>query len=138
MDGIPVRARVYVFCAAVGALCCLLPLLTDRTPWWPVLLLAALYACGERVDRRRFAGTLYPVLLAGAFLFPAAAAALVPLPGALLSRVDHGPAPLRRVWRAARLALPLLGFGATAGVAAGAAAAGAGIPTRVPPFVRAG
>jgi hypothetical protein len=105
MDGIPVRARVYVVCAAVGALCCLLPLTTDRTPWWPVLLLAALYACGERVARRRFAGTLYPVLLAGAFLFPAAAAALVPLPGALLSRVEHGPVALRRVWRAARLAL---------------------------------
>ncbi|MFE9676347.1 HD-GYP domain-containing protein [Streptomyces sp. NPDC006259] len=105
MDGLPARTRLYVACAAVGALCCLIPLRTDRTSWWPVLLLAALYACGERVARRRFAGTLYPVLLAGAFLLPASAAALVPLPGALLSPVGRRPVALRRGWRAARLVI---------------------------------
>ena len=50
-------------------------------------------------------GTFYPVLLAGAFLLPPAAAALVALPGALLSRVEQRPRWLRRVWRAAQLAL---------------------------------
>ncbi|MGV9554466.1 HD-GYP domain-containing protein [Streptomyces sp. NPDC003401] len=105
MDGIPVRARVYVVCAALGAVCCLVLSPTDHGPWWPVLLLAPLYAGGERVAGRRFAGTLYPVLLAGAFLLPAATAALVPLPGALLSPVGRRPGTLRRVWRGARLAL---------------------------------
>ncbi|MCL7427282.1 HD-GYP domain-containing protein [Streptomyces sp. YS415] len=101
MEGIPARARVYVACAALGALLCLLPLPALRTPWWAVALLAALYAGCEQIARRRFAGTCYPVLLAGAFLLPAPAAALVAVPGALLSQ----GAALRRVWRAAQSAL---------------------------------
>jgi putative nucleotidyltransferase with HDIG domain len=72
-----------------------------------VLLLAGLYAGCEQVARSRFDGfgTCYPVLLAGAFLLPPPAAALVALPGALLSPVDQRPALLRRCWRAAQLAL---------------------------------
>ncbi|MDT9696308.1 HD domain-containing phosphohydrolase [Streptomyces sp. P17] len=101
MEGIPARARVYVACAALGALLCLLPLPGIRTPWWALALLAALYAGCEQIARRRFAGTFYPVLLAGAFLLPPPAAALVAVPGALLSQ----GAPVRRVWRAAQLAL---------------------------------
>ncbi|WP_254878800.1 HD-GYP domain-containing protein [Streptomyces sp. NA04227] len=50
-------------------------------------------------------GTFYPVLLAGVFLLPAPAAALVAVPGALLDRVEQRPRWARRVWRAAGLAL---------------------------------
>jgi putative nucleotidyltransferase with HDIG domain len=74
-----------------------------HTPWWAVALLAALHTAGEHLARRRLAGTFYPVLLAGAFLLPPPAAALVAVPGALLSHPGQPPAPLRRVWRAARL-----------------------------------
>ncbi len=106
MEGIPARARAYAACVALGALLCTLPALPDgRTPWWAVGLLAVLYAGGERIARRRFAGTLHPVLLAGAFLLAPAAAALVPLPGALFSHVERRPFLLRRVWRAAHASL---------------------------------
>jgi putative nucleotidyltransferase with HDIG domain len=106
MEAVPVRARAYVVCTALSALCCALPLPQTRTPWWAVALLAVLYAgCEQAAARRRFAGTFYPVLLAGAFLLPPPAAALVPLPGALLSRVEQRPYALRRIWRAAQLSL---------------------------------
>jgi putative nucleotidyltransferase with HDIG domain len=105
MEATPARARGYVALVFLGALFCLLPLPTVRTPWWAVALLAALYAGCEQIARRRFAGTFYPVLLAAAFLLPPPAAALVPLPGALFSRVEQGSPWLRRIWRAAQLAL---------------------------------
>lgn len=111
MKAVPARARVYIACAAIAALLCLLPQPGVRTPWWAAALLAALYAGCERVARSRFvgishpAGTFYPVLLAGAFLLPAPAAALVVVPGALLSQVGQRPVALRRVWRAAQLVL---------------------------------
>ncbi|MFI5470807.1 HD-GYP domain-containing protein [Streptomyces cacaoi] len=106
MEGIRARARGYAACVALGALLCTLPSLPGaRTPWWAVALLAALYAGGERIARRRFGGTLHPVLLAGAFLLAPAAAALVPLPGALFSHVERRPFLLRRVWRAAHASL---------------------------------
>ncbi|MGW1215802.1 HD-GYP domain-containing protein [Streptomyces sp. NPDC002499] len=106
MEAVPARARAYVACAVLGALSCLLPLPTVETPWWAVGLLALVYAgCEQAAARWRFAGTFYPVLLAGAFLLPPPAAALVPLPGALLSRVDQRQPWLRRLWRAAQLAL---------------------------------
>jgi putative nucleotidyltransferase with HDIG domain len=104
MEAVPARARAYVACVVVLALSCLSPLPTVRTPWWAVLLLAVLYAgCEQAAARWRFAGTFYPVLLAGAFLLPPAAAALVALPGALLSPVEQRPRWLRRIWRAAQL-----------------------------------
>ncbi|MFH9087999.1 HD-GYP domain-containing protein [Streptomyces sp. NPDC017673] len=105
MDAVPARARGYVAAVALSAVLCLLPLPTTRTPWGEPALLAALYAVCEHAVRRRFGGTFYPVLLAGAFLLPPAAAALVPVPAALLSPVEHPPALLRRVWRAAQPAL---------------------------------
>ncbi|MEU3780361.1 HD-GYP domain-containing protein [Streptomyces sp900129855] len=106
MEGIPARARGYVACAALGALLCtVVPLHSVRTPWWAVALLAALYAGGDQFARRRFAGALHPVLLAGAFLLAPPAAALVPLPGALFSHVEQRPFLLRRLWRAAQSSL---------------------------------
>lgn len=101
MEATPARVRAYVACVALCALAGLLPLLATSTPWWAVVLLAALYAAGEQIAaRRRFAGTFYPVLLAGAFLLPPSAAALVAVPGALIAPVGGR---LRRVWRAAQL-----------------------------------
>ncbi|MFI6011976.1 HD-GYP domain-containing protein [Streptomyces sp. NPDC051243] len=106
MEAIPARARAYIACVALCALACLLPLLTNPTPWRAVVLLAVLYAAGERVATRwRFAGTFYPVLLAGAFLLSPSAAALVAVPGALLSPTGQRPLWTRRIWRAAELAL---------------------------------
>ncbi|MFJ5775848.1 HD domain-containing phosphohydrolase [Streptomyces sp. NPDC093094] len=105
MEAIPGRARTYVVCVALLAVACLLPLPATPTPWWAVALLAGLCAAGERTARRWSVGTFHPVLLAGAFLLPPPAAALVALPGALLSRVDRRPVLPRRIWRAARLSL---------------------------------
>ncbi|MGW4286661.1 HD-GYP domain-containing protein [Streptomyces sp. NPDC004673] len=105
MEAVPARARVCVAAAALLAALCALPALTGPTPWGALGLLAVLYALCDQVVRRRFGGTFYPVLLAGAFLLPPAAAALVPLPAALLSPVEHPPTLPRRVWRAARPAL---------------------------------
>ncbi|MEU7722787.1 HD-GYP domain-containing protein [Streptomyces tibetensis] len=111
MEAVPARARVYIACVVTAALLCLLPQPGTHTAWWAVVLLAGLYAGCERVARSRFvgishpAGTFYPVLLAGAFLLPAPAAALVAVPGALLSQVGQRPVALRRVWRAAQLVL---------------------------------
>ncbi|MBU6531623.1 HD-GYP domain-containing protein [Streptomyces sp. NPDC057245] len=105
MDAVPARARAYVVCVALAVLVCLWPLPRVHTPWWAVLLLAGLYAGSELVARSRFVGTCYPVLLAGAFLLPPPAAALVALPGALLAPVAQRPRGLRRAWRAAQLAL---------------------------------
>ncbi|MET9966374.1 HD-GYP domain-containing protein [Streptomyces sp. NPDC006356] len=103
MEAIPTRARVHVVCVALAALLCLRPLPNGGTPWSAVALLAALYAGGEWIAAKwRFAGTFYPVLLAGAFLLPPSAAALVAVPGALLSSVGQRPRPLRRLWRAAK------------------------------------
>ncbi|MDL5203717.1 HD-GYP domain-containing protein [Streptomyces sp. ALI-76-A] len=104
MEAVPARARAYVAGVVVLALICLAPPPSVRTPWWAVVLLALLYAgCERAAARRPFTGTFYPVLLAGAFLLPPPAAALVALPGALLSRAAQRPRRLRRVWRAAQL-----------------------------------
>ncbi|MGW4568094.1 HD-GYP domain-containing protein [Streptomyces sp. NPDC004561] len=109
MEAVPARARGYVACVALLALLCVLPLPATHTPWWALTLLAALYAACEHVVRRRFGGTFYPVLLAGAFLLAPPAAALVPLPAALLSPVEDRPALTRRAWRAAQPALAVWG-----------------------------
>ncbi|MFE7972367.1 HD-GYP domain-containing protein [Streptomyces shenzhenensis] len=104
MDAVPARARVYVASVAALALLGMLPLPRTHAPWWAIALLTALYAACEQIVRRRFGGTFHPVLLAGAFLLPAPAAALVPVPGALLSPAER-PRALRRIWRAAQSSL---------------------------------
>ncbi|AYN39516.1 HD-GYP domain-containing protein [Streptomyces dangxiongensis] len=109
MDAVPARARGCVAAAALLAALCLLRLPTSHVPWWEPCLLAALYAACEHVVRRRLDGTFYPVLLAGAFLLPPPAAALVPLPALLLPPAGHRAALSRRVWRAVRPALAVCG-----------------------------
>ncbi|MEU0438222.1 HD domain-containing phosphohydrolase [Streptomyces sp. NPDC006186] len=128
METVPGRARVYV--AGVTVCACVLVLPSAPSPAslpspgvgpsaWAVALLAVLYAAGELPARRRLAGTFYPVLLAGAFLLPPPAAALVAVPGALLS---HGPRRgvlLRRVWRAAQLVVAVWAAARTHGALGG-------------------
>lgn len=111
------KAAGAVICAAVlGAALCAAPSVTAHgVPWSSAALLAAVYAgCelpgrgpGRGVPATVGAGSFFPVLLAAAFLLPPAAAALVPVPGALLGAMDGtGAAPwIRRAWHAAELAL---------------------------------
>ena len=120
MEALPARTKLYVAGVTLPALLCLVPppvltapeaLADVRVPWWPVALLAVLYAGCERLARSRLVaaphpgGTFHPVLLAGAFLLPPYAAALVALPGALLLPVEQRPYAARRLWRAAQLVL---------------------------------
>ncbi|AZM57894.1 metal-dependent phosphohydrolase [Streptomyces sp. WAC 01529] len=127
MRSVPAWARVYILSVALAGAVCAAPALSGHTPWPAVTLLAALYAGCERLTLPRglTAGTFFPVLLAGVFLLPPAAAALVAVPGALLARVDRGPRRVRRLWRAAQLALASWAaarvYGALGGPAAGAA-----------------
>jgi len=120
MGSVPAWARVYVACVVLGALVCLAPLPHVHVPWW-VVLLSVLYAGCERItlprgprgasaadrDSPQGMGTFLPVLLAGAFLLPPPAAALVAVPGTLLARVEQRPRWLRRIWRAAQLAVAI-------------------------------
>ncbi|WAU85013.1 HD-GYP domain-containing protein [Streptomyces sp. Qhu-G9] len=123
MRSVPPWARVYVACTALGAVLCAVPVSATHAPWGAVALFAALCAGCELLAGSRFRGDHKPegtggpgdsgaslrwhtpVMLAAAFLLPPPAAALVPLPGALLARVEQRPRWLRRVWRAAQLAL---------------------------------
>jgi hypothetical protein len=127
MEAVPAkaRARAYVACVGLAAVLCALPVPDTYTPWWALALLAALYAVCEHVVQRRFDGTFYPVLLAGAFLLPPSAAALLPLSAALLSPVEHAPVLLRRVWRAARPSLAVWAAAQVHGVLDGHDAVGA-------------
>ncbi|UYQ64302.1 HD-GYP domain-containing protein [Streptomyces peucetius] len=134
MTAIPSAARVCIAAAVLCAAAAAVPVVAvlspapgaadAAVPWTTVLLLTVLYAGCElpalpllpavrdAAPARRpgdpvpaGAGTFFPVLLAAAFLLPPAAAVLVPVPGALLGRVDRPPAGARRAWRAARSAL---------------------------------
>ncbi|MFI1537322.1 HD-GYP domain-containing protein [Streptomyces anandii] len=105
METVAPRTRAYVACAGLGGLLCLLPLPMTHTPWWALALLATVYAACKQLARRSVAGPFYPVLLAAAFLLPPPAAALVPVPGALLTPAGQRPEALRRIWRAAQLAV---------------------------------
>ncbi|MFF3816378.1 HD-GYP domain-containing protein [Streptomyces bluensis] len=95
MGSVPAWARVYVACVVAGALVCLAPLPDVHVPWWAVGLLAALYAGCEHLTSGGSGGCPprwhSPALLAGAFLLPPAAAALVAVAGALLARVEQRP-----------------------------------------------
>src|SRR4051794_14038340 len=111
MRALPPGARVYIMCAVLAAGACAAPSLRPTaTPWAAVSLLAVLYAASEQVTRCPFMGprapvgmgSFVPVLLAGAFLLPPAAAALVPVPGALIGHVEQHPVWPRRVWHAAQ------------------------------------
>ncbi|WP_055524915.1 HD-GYP domain-containing protein [Streptomyces graminilatus] len=132
MRSITPWARVYVIAVALAAVLCAAPVRSAHAPWGAVALFAALCAACEQHAVGRFGwfsrfggGRGYegpgavgsggagagpprwhtPVLLAGAFLLPPAAAALVPLPGALLVRgVERTPWP-RRLWRAGQLGI---------------------------------
>ncbi|MET7288277.1 HD-GYP domain-containing protein [Streptomyces sp. NPDC005573] len=119
MEAVPAGARGWVAAAALAASLCVLRVPPTRTPWWAVALLAVLYALCEYAVRRRSDAGFHPVLLAGAFLLSPAAAALVPLPAALLVPVEHEPARLRRVWRAARPSLAAWGASRTHGALGG-------------------
>ncbi|WP_432054162.1 HD-GYP domain-containing protein [Streptomyces sp. bgisy022] len=133
MEALPARARAFVAAVAALAVLCLLP---GPGAAWPALaLLAALYAGCEHLARSPRLGApgqgaaCYPVLLAGAFLLPPCAAALVALPGALLMPVPRPPDPLRRIWRAARLVLAVRAAGLGHQAAGGpAAVAGCDVP----------
>ncbi|WGD40809.1 HD-GYP domain-containing protein [Streptomyces cathayae] len=126
MEALPTRARVYVAGVAAAGLLCLLPphvaqivhraqvvhgLQMPHVPWRELASLAVLYACCEYLVRSRYlgvpnpGGTFHPVLLAAAFLLPPSAAALVALPGALLTPVERRPLLARRIWRAGQLTL---------------------------------
>ncbi|MFC5718748.1 HD-GYP domain-containing protein [Streptomyces gamaensis] len=102
---VPAAARGCVACAALAAAAVAAPALRPGAdlPWGTVALLAAVCAGGERLPRR---GLTLPVLLTGAFLLPPAAAALAAVPGGLAGRSGRRrPAPVRRLWHAAQLAL---------------------------------
>ncbi|CAM5277685.1 HD-GYP domain-containing protein [Streptomyces hirsutus] len=140
MEALPARARMYVTGVAVAGLLCLLPAVPlssaplsqtlplplqlplsaasgPDVPWGAVALLAVLYAGCERLARSRHlgapnpGGTFHPVLLAAAFLLPPSAAALVALPGALLTPVEQRPFLARRIWRAGQLTLAVWAAG---------------------------
>ncbi|WP_306323397.1 MULTISPECIES: HD-GYP domain-containing protein [unclassified Streptomyces] len=141
MRSVPPVARAYVLLTAgLAAVCAAPALFSTDSSWLRVGLLACLYAGCEQVGRFRFLGrraprgmgTFFPVLLAGAFLLPPAAAALVAVPGALLARVEQRPVWLRKVWRAAQLALAAWAsariFGALGGPEAVAADPGPRLP----------
>ncbi|MEC4018308.1 HD-GYP domain-containing protein, partial [Streptomyces sp. H27-D2] len=115
MRSLPLGACGYILCAVLGAAACAAPAVRPgaATPWGTVALLAVLYALCEQLTRCPLMGhrapsgmgSFFPVLLAGTFLLPPAAAALVAVPGALIGRVEAQPAVPRRVWHAAQLAL---------------------------------
>ncbi|MFJ8229302.1 HD-GYP domain-containing protein [Streptomyces sp. NPDC094448] len=113
MRSVPAAAYAYVLGAVLGTVWCVLPALRTHLSWTTLGLLAALYALCELPGHCPYTGdaipvrpgSFFPVLLAASFLLPPAAAALVAVPGALLSRVDRRPAAVRRIWRAAQLAL---------------------------------
>ncbi|MGW8380094.1 HD-GYP domain-containing protein [Streptomyces sp. ODS28] len=113
--GLPGRARA----AIAGALCawawCAAPAVLDfrHTEWSVLLPVAGLYALCEYIPRCPLmghrvpsnVGAFFPMLLTGVFLLPPEAAALLPLPGALLGTVERRHAGARRLWHTAQLGL---------------------------------
>ncbi|WP_405449501.1 HD-GYP domain-containing protein [Streptomyces erythrochromogenes] len=135
MRDLPPAARGLVLGAALAALACTAPALTDPTTPWPVVaLLAALYlGCelvklcplpGGRVPEG--IGSFLPVVLAAVFLLPPAAAALVALPGGLAATVVQRPATVRRVWHGAQQAIGAWAAGVVFRLLDGPAALGGG------------
>ncbi|MFJ8820560.1 HD-GYP domain-containing protein [Streptomyces sp. NPDC102467] len=146
MRTVPPVARVYVLLTVGGALVCAAPAVSPDTSWFAVALLACVYAGCEQVGRCRIVGrrapkgmgTFFPVLLAGAFLLPPSVAALVAVPGAFLARVEQRPAGLRRLWRAAQLALGIWASARVFGALGGSdAVSGARLPYALVPAAAA-
>ncbi|MGW1195025.1 HD-GYP domain-containing protein [Streptomyces sp. NPDC002536] len=104
MGALPAAARGYIACVVLAAAVCTLPAVHPGSgvPWGAVLLLAAVCAVCERVPR---CAPVLPVLLAGAFLLPPAAAGLVAVPGALAGRGEPRPVWVRRLWHAGQYVL---------------------------------
>ncbi|MET9700139.1 HD-GYP domain-containing protein [Streptomyces sp. NPDC006529] len=144
MRVLPPAARVYLLCAVLGALACLLPAPPrSGAPWATVAALGGLYlACelaqlrpGPGAQTSAGIGSFFPVVLAAVFLLPPPAAALVAVPGALAGRVLQRPAAVRRVWHAAQQALAARAAGEVYGLLGGHAAPGrAGPAGRVADF----
>ncbi|WP_424211855.1 HD-GYP domain-containing protein [Streptomyces sp. BI20] len=136
MRVLPAPARLCVLTvlgAALAVLTAAPPALADPHHRRTALLLAALYLACELPRRRPRPdtgapafGPFYPVLLAACLLLPPAAAALVAVPGALVTRPERGPRAVRRLWHAATQAL-------AAACAAGAFALTAGPDLCDPP-----
>lgn len=136
MRSVPAAAHAYILCAVLSTVLLALPALRPGAGinWVAVALLAGLYAACELPARCRHlgrsvpvsAGSFFPVLLAAAFLLPPSAALLVAIPGALVGRVERRPAALRRIWRAAQLALAIWGAAQTYDLLGGDHAPGPG------------
>ncbi|MFE4874942.1 HD-GYP domain-containing protein [Streptomyces sp. NPDC056682] len=141
---LPVAARAVVAAAVAGALACALPVLHGPTPWPAVALLAGLYALCEwparcpvlagRVAVPIASGSFFPVLLAAAFLLPPYAAALTAVPGALISYAEEQPRAVRRLWRAAQLAIAVSAAATAHVLLGGRAALGGSGPATLPDF----
>ncbi|GHC61052.1 HD-GYP domain-containing protein [Streptomyces cinnamoneus] len=104
MWALPAAARVYITCAVLAAAVCAVPAVREApaVPWGTVVLLAGVGAACERLPR---CPLTVPVLLAGAFLLPPGAAALVAAAGGLAGRPGREPAGVRRLWHAAQSSL---------------------------------
>ncbi|MFE5852745.1 HD-GYP domain-containing protein [Streptomyces sp. NPDC056500] len=136
MRSVPAAAHAYILCAVLSTVLLALPALRPGAGinWVAMALLAGLYAACELPARCRHlgrsvpvsAGSFFPVLLAAAFLLPPSAALLVAIPGALVGRVERRPAALRRIWRAAQLALAIWGAAQTYDLLGGDHAPGPG------------
>ncbi|NGO67371.1 HD-GYP domain-containing protein [Streptomyces boncukensis] len=145
-------ARVTLACAVCAAVAC-----AASTPggpgglrgveWGVLLPLAALYALCEYAPRCPLlgprvpgnVGAFFPVLLTAAVLLPPAAAALTPVPGALVGRARAHHPVARRVWHAAQLALAAWAAARVHGALSGQLADGAPLafPAALPPAVAA-
>ncbi|MFV5996052.1 HD-GYP domain-containing protein [Streptomyces sp. NPDC056231] len=145
MRGTGAAARAVILAAAVGAVLCVRPALPPGgtgVPWGTVGLLTGLYLACELSGRRPFfgssvpisAGSFFPLLLAAAFLLPPAAAALVPIPGSLVGRVENAPVAARRVWRTAQLVITVRAASTVHGLLGGGATLGGPGPGLLPDF----
>lgn len=134
MRALPASARACIACAVLAAALCVAPAAPPSAgvPWASVALLALVCAVCERLPHRTL--TL-PVLLAGAFLLPPAAAGLVAVPGALAGRVEQRPAGVRRLWHAAQLSLAACAASYVFGLAAPGRPGG--FPAALPPALAA-
>ncbi|MFD9425104.1 MULTISPECIES: HD-GYP domain-containing protein [unclassified Streptomyces] len=145
MRGTPGAARALILATVLCAALCALPATAPGTavPWQTSALLTALCLVCELPGRCPFfgssapvgAGSFFPLLLAAAFLLPPAVAALVAVPGSLAGRVEKPPMAVRRIWRAAQLAVTVWATSSVHAALGGPATLGGGEgPEAVPGF----